>query len=443
MPESPPTRSGAGVPPTQQPGRQLRLRARLAAPVLRNAVYLILAEAVAAVLGLVFWIVAARLFPNDATLGAAAVLITSATLLAILSTLGFNVSLVRFLPEGTVPAARLINSSVTLGSILAIALAAVFGLLAGGWLPAIGFLAGDPVLLVLFSFFTAIWTISLLFDAALIGLGHARYVLLRAIVFNVLKVPLPIALGALIGPFALFSSWGIGLLVANAMAATYLFAKVVPGYHLRPDLDRHTVGSMIRYSVANHTTNVLGVVPGLIFPLLVAKALRPEDAAYFYIAWVLASFLFIIPGSIFTSVFAEGSRWRPGLRGNTLEGLYISIAVLVPGVVAVLIAGPWVLAALKPSFVAGLGLLNVLAASSFFVAINAMYSAVFRVEKRMRPVVGLYAGTTLIALALGWPLMVATQSIVGAGLAFGVAQGAGAGYSLWSMFREGKLVRAP
>ena len=47
-------------------------------------------------------------------------------------------------------------------------------------------------------------------------------------------------------------------------------------------------------------------------------------------------------------------------------------------------------------------------------------------------------GVEMGALALAWPMM-AGAGLVGAGLAFGVAQGAGAAYSMWSMLREGVL----
>jgi len=418
-------------------------REKLRTPVVRNAGYLIATEAVSAILGLAFWSVAARLFPDDHVLGLAAVLITGATLLAIFSTLGFNISLVRFLPEPSAPVVRLINSSVTIGSVVAVILAIAFGLAAGAFLPALAFLSGNPWLLALFALFTAVWTISLLFDAAFIGLGQARFVLLRATVYNLLKVPLPVILVAvLIPPFALFSAWGVGLLIANVVASIFLFARVVPAYRLRPDLDRTAVGSMVRYSFANHATNVLGAVPALVFPLVVAKVLRPEDAAYFYIAWVFANFLFIIPGSIFTSVFAEGSRWRPGLKGNALDGLLLSLAVLVPGVAGAIVAGPWVLAALKPSFVAAAPLLNVLSVTSFFVAINALYVAVRRVEKRMRAVLVNFLAAALGALVLSWPLM-AVAGLLGAGLAFAIAQIGAAAFALVSLIREGAFRRGP
>lgn len=413
---------------------------------MRNAVYLILTEAVGAGLGLAFWSVAARLFPGaagDGVLGLGAILITSATLLAILSTLGFNISLVRFLPEPSAAVVRLVNSSVTIASAVAVVLAIAFGLAAGSFAPALGFLSGDPGLLALFAFFTAVWTISLLFDAALIGLGQARFVLLRSVIYNLLKVPLPVALVAILSqPFALFSAWGIGLLVANVVAAIFLLARVIPGYRLRPDLDRAGVGSMARYSFASHATNVLGAVPGLVFPLLVARILSTPEAAFFYIAWMLANFLFVIPGSIFTSVFAEGSRRRPGLKGNALDGLFLSLAVLVPGVAATFLAGPSVLVALKPSFVSAVPLLNVLAASSFFVAINVLYIAVRRVEKRVREVLYLYLGATLGALVLAWPMM-AVAGLMGAGLAFGVAQAGVAAFALLSLYREGAFRRGP
>ena len=214
-----------------------------------------------------------------------------------------------------------------------------------------------------------------------------------------------------------------------------------PGATLRVTIDRAGVSSMARYSLANHATNLLGVVPGLVFPLLVAAVLGPPSAGYFYIAWVLANFLFIIPGSVFTSVLAEGSRWRPGLRGTAVDGLFLSLAILVPALAGVVLAGAWLLQALKPTFLAATSLLNVLAASSFFVAINSLYIAVLRVERRMRGVVGLYAGTTVVALALAGPLMLGA-GLVGAGLAFAIAQGAGAGYAAVAMIREGLLRRA-
>jgi len=419
------------------------LWARLSGPLARTSAYLIATEIVAGALGLVFWITAARRF-TDADIGLAAALISSATFLATLSTLGFNISLVRFIPEGKLPVVRLINSAVTIASIVAVGVAVAFGASALAWFPALSPVAGSLPVLALFTFFTAVWTVSLVFDAAFIGLGATRYVLIRAAIYNVLKIGFPFvlvfALPALPVPIALFSSWGLGLLVASVIAAAVLFRSVVPAFRLRPAIDLKAVGAMVRFSLANHVTNVLGAAQGLLFPLLVLAALGPRGTGHFYIAWILANLLFIVPGSIFTSVLAEGSRRRAGLPVNALDGLFLSLALLVPGVAAVVLAGPSVLGTLNPNFLAAVPVLNVLGASAFFVAFNALFTSIRRVEKRMRPVVGLYAGTGLLSIVLAWPLLI-SAGLIGAGIAFAIAQGVGAAYSIWTLLREGALHR--
>src|SRR3989449_11088495 len=133
---------------------------------------------------------------------------------------------------------------------------------------------------------------------------------------------------------------------------------------------------MLRYSVANRAANGIAGVLALACRLLVAAALGAQIAAYFYIALILANLLFIIPGSIFTSVLAEGSRWRPGLRGNALDGLFLSFAILLPCVAVAFVAGGWLLEAIKPSFAAGIPPPDVPAASPVFVAVKCPYAAV-------------------------------------------------------------------
>lgn len=411
-------------------------RERLATPVVRNGIYLLAAEGVSGLLGLGFWAVVARTFP-DADAGVGATLIATATLLAVLSTVGFNISLVRFLPERGTDVVRLINSSVTIGGAVAAVLALGFALSARTWSPILGFLGREPIALSLFLVFTAVWTIYVLFDAAFIGLGRAKYVFFRAVVYNALKIPLPLLLVAFVAPaFAIYAAWGVGLLVANGIAVGLLFGRVVPSFRLRLDVDRATLLQMVRYSAENHVTNVLGVLPGLAFPLLLAHTLPAENAAYFYVAWALANLLFIVPGSLFTSVFAEGSQWPSSLRGNALNGLFLSFAVLVPGVAVALAAGEAVLRVFKPTFAAAAPLLQVLALAAVPLAVNVLYITILRVEKRLRPVIGMSAVTTIGALLLGL-LLVPFAGLMGTGLGFVVAQSVVAVYAIRAMRKEG------
>src|SRR2546428_4953760 len=169
------------------------LWARLTGPLARASGYLIATEIVAGALGLVFWIIAARRF-TDADIGLAATLISSATFLATLSTLGFNISLVRFIPEGKLPVVRLINSAVTIASIVAVGVAVAFGASALAWLPALSPVAGSLPVLALFTFFTAGLAVFLLFYAAFIGLGAARDGPVPAAIFKPVENGVPLAL---------------------------------------------------------------------------------------------------------------------------------------------------------------------------------------------------------------------------------------------------------
>ena len=411
-----------------------------ATPMGQNAAYLLATEGIAGLLGLAFWVIVARSF-RDADIGVGAALIASGTLLAVLSTAGFNISFVRFLPQAGTNAPRIINTGVTIGAGLAIALGLTFALGAGTWSPVLGFLGREPLLLLLFSLFVVVWTIYLLYDAAFIGLARAKYVALRAAVYNGLKVPLPLVFAASVAaPFAMFLSWGSGLLVANGVALAAFFFRAMPGYRPRLDIDRGVLGSMLRYSFANHATNVLSVLPGLVLPLLIAHVLAPETAAYFYVAWTLAHFLFIIPASIFASVFAEGSRRPPSLKEHGVRGLFLSFSLLVPAILVILLAGGAILSAFKPSFVVASSLLQTLALGSPFLAVNLLYLTLLRIEKRMGPVIGISAFTTIGAVGLGGLFMTAV-GLLGVGLGFTISQGFAAGYSVAALWKHPLLAK--
>ena len=64
----------------------------------KNSMFLILNAGVMALFGFIFWNIAARLF-TVAEVGMASALISAMGLIVALSTLGFNVALIRFLPK--------------------------------------------------------------------------------------------------------------------------------------------------------------------------------------------------------------------------------------------------------------------------------------------------------------------------------------------------------
>ena len=395
------------------------------AAILRGSAFLLATEGSGAALGVLFWFLVASRFADE-EVGTGAALISGTTLLALLSTLGLNMSLVRFLASRDADASRIIGSSLAVSTAAASVLAIVFALGAWLWSPILAFLGSDLVLLGLFAAFTVLWTAHLLFDAVFVGLGHAEYNLARGLLFNGIKVPAPFALVLLLpAAFALFAGWGIGLLVADVATLTLFLRRARPGLRIRLRPDRTQLASMARFSAANHVTNVLGALPGLGFPLLAAHLLGPAEAGYFYLAWILANLLFLVPGSIFTIVLAEGSRAQGDLPRLARRGFLLSSGLLGLGLAGVLLLGPWILGTLKPTYLAAAAALDILAVSAIFVEVNVLFVTLERIRGRMGRVIALYAGTTAASLALAVPLM-ASMGLAGVGWAFAAGQGAGA-----------------
>lgn len=83
----------------------------------RNAVYLMINSAIVSFTGFFFWMAAARLYPAEAV-GLASAAMAAIGLLAILSTLGLDFALIRFLPGSGEKARDMINSCFTIGALI-------------------------------------------------------------------------------------------------------------------------------------------------------------------------------------------------------------------------------------------------------------------------------------------------------------------------------------
>jgi hypothetical protein len=91
-----------------------RLRQHLKDPLYRNSIFLITNTAVTTGLGFFFWMVVAR-FYTVYEVGVGSAIISAVYFLALLSTLGLDVAIIRFLPKSQKPV-ELINSCLTLNN---------------------------------------------------------------------------------------------------------------------------------------------------------------------------------------------------------------------------------------------------------------------------------------------------------------------------------------
>ncbi len=112
-------------------------------PLYRNSFFLMTTTVARAGLGFIFWTVVTR-FYTEVEVGWGSAIISAISLLALLSILGFNTAIIRFLPKAEKPQ-DMINSCLTLSGITALALTAIFIAGLDIWSPALGFIRKNAI----------------------------------------------------------------------------------------------------------------------------------------------------------------------------------------------------------------------------------------------------------------------------------------------------------
>ncbi len=407
-----------------------RLKQFLSTPLYRNAVYLLVNTVVGSLLGFFFWVVVAR-FYTEAEVGYSSSIISAVSLLAVLSLLGLEVSLIRFLPRAEKPQ-ELINSCFTLSGLVSLAIAGIFLASVDFWSPSLAFIKENAVFATTFIILTPIWALSALASAPFIARRRAGFMLSQHTISSLIKIPLAILFALFFHAFGIVASWGIAFGVSLAVSLFLFLPKVQNHYKPVPTLNLSLIKGMWRYSGGNYLANLISGAPMLVLPIMVVNILGPEQTAYFYIAWIVAALLLAIPGAISTSLFAEGSHFENKLRENAIKSLKFTFLLLVPAIILVALVGKWLLLVFGQSYVAnGLHLLWILAISSLPLGITFIYSSILRVTGRIKELVAIWGFIAIAVLVVSYLVMPAT-GIIGIGYAYLSVHSASAIYILVS-----------
>ena len=390
-------------------------------PLYRNSFFLMTSTVARAGLGFLFWIIVAR-FYTEAEVGLGSAVISAMALLALLSMVGFDAALIRFLPKAKKPQ-DIINSCLTLSGFIALALAIIFIAGLDIWSPALSFIGGHPIFALAFIFFVVMLALSPLIDAVFIAGRRAEFTLFRVTAVLLLRLPLPILLAIFFHAFGIAASWGIAAALAVIISILFYIPQIQKGYKAVPGLNSGIIGNVWRYSAGSYFASISSTAPNYILPIMVVNLIGAEQNAYFYVAWMIASLLFAVPIAISRSLFAEGAHFEEELWGNVGKSLKLTFLVLIPAVILVVVLGKWLLLLFGGGYsVNSLLLLRILCLSSLFMGINWLYATTLRVEDRIRELVIIY---TLEALAVlvGSYFVIPLAGIVGIGYVWLTAQG--------------------
>jgi O-antigen/teichoic acid export membrane protein len=279
--------------------------------------------------GFFFWMIAARLYTVE-EVGVATALISSLGMVILFSRLGFDSSIIRFLPSED--KSKVFSSSLILTTIASLLAGLAYIMLAGHLVPSLTFLK-EPGCAIIFILIGAVNSVAAIAGSAFIADRKADLYLFQN-VFMALRVPLLTPLVSL-GTFGIFGSVGLSFLVASIFALVMLHKSLAT---VRLKVDWDFIGRAFKFSSWNYASNLLSVAPTLILPIMVLNMLGEASAAKYYIAFAIGNLVLIIPNSLGTSLFIEGSHGE-GLKKSVIRAGAASIALLVPATLILCIFG--------------------------------------------------------------------------------------------------------
>lgn len=389
----------------------------------KNSFFIMLTSISNAGFGFFFWMLAAKLYPKE-DVGIATALISSMALLVMLSRFGLDQSIIRFFPE--CDKSRVFSTSVIITTLSAVLFGIIF--LAGIdiWSPELGMLKEH---LFLYLTFLAVNSIATLTGVSFLALRKGEYYFLQSLLVGsrvLLLFPL-----VFFGALGIFSSAGISFTLASLLSAFFLFR-----FGIKPSgMDREFLNDSLHFSAGNYIAGLLMTAPNQILPIMVLNVIGAEEAAHYYIAFAIASILFMIPGAFSTSLFIEGSHGE-SLKRGTLKSLSAMLSLLTPAVMLLYLYGDILLGIIGKSYVEGFELLRIFALSSFFVAICRVYFSIKKVQKDVKGLVFLSALIFVLITGLSYVFML-EFGIVGIGYAWMAGYGLGSLVVGGMVWREG------
>lgn len=378
-------------------------------PLYRNSLFIMLNTGLVSLFNYLFWLLASKV-TSSYHIGLASAAISAAAMIVALSRLGMDDSITRFFPQSK-------DRGGFLNALIAIMLVATIVVIIGFliWLPRI-----SPALLFLKQGQYALLFVGLIFLTAITNMQGTTFVAMRRADLALLeyailclRLPLLFALGSL-GVIGIFLATDITYLIMMVAGIILLYRMgVARDLHVDAGQARKTMG----YSLSNYMASILYTAPVTLIPILIVNVIGASPQAYFYAAYSVAAFLFLVPDAIVASMFVEGAHERP-LRDTAFKSLRFALIILVPMVLATAFFGDDILLLFSHEYsAAAYQLLLLLALSSLFYAVIEVYFTVMQVRKNVVMLNFVRLSVTGLTLGLGY-VFLQKLGLIGIGYAW-------------------------
>ena len=375
---------------------------------LKGSVYSVVALAVTAATGAVFWLVAARLYPADAV-GQASALFTSLLFVNFLTNLGVPVALARFSDETREEYDALFSAAATVSAVVSAVAACVYlaavdpsaadALRARGSVPA----------MLLFAVLVAGTSLAILVDVRLMVARRWRWIVLRVAAVGVLRLPLLWVDAGVNDTVWLFVLSAVPPAASGfvGLAALRWFVGARLAWR-RPQL----LGVAVRYAGINYLATLAVDGARFALPVLVLVHVTPAENASFYVAWSITAIAFLVPATIGQVLVVEATR-ATDRWSHVRAATFLTVVLMSVGFIVAVVRADLITALYGDSYGRAADVLPRLMAAGIPWALTSVALADARVRRETGATLGI---TIALGAAVLGPavLLVAAEGVDGA-----------------------------
>ena len=393
----------------------------LSDPLFRNGYALMLNTGITGVLGVGYWLLAARHYPA-VDVGRASAAYSAMNLLSGFTAFNLVGAMTRFIPQAGKRTTGLVLRAYAFSSAASILVAAVFlvgvGHFGASYAELSGFTAG-----LLFTACIICWGIFTLQDGVLVGLRNAIWVPIENGTFGLVKIVLLLALAASLPHEGIYLSWMLPVAISLPLVNGLIFGRLTDR-HARLTAARTppSARQIGRFLAGDYTGAMCVLAVTNLVPVVVAAIIGPGVNAYFYMAWMIGGTLDLFAVNMATSLTVEGAFDAAAIAANTRAALHRTMLVLLPAAAIVAAGAPFALRLFGPQYAAhGALILELLAVATLPKALTEMYLGALRAQSRTSRIALIQGVRAALILVLAFTLTPVIGT-VGAGVAVLVSQ---------------------
>lgn len=336
----------------------------------RNSVFSVFSRILNAAAGLLFWVIAAKLYPIN-TVGTAAALISALNLIMLFSRFGFDITIIRYIAN--TDKNKAFNTSLVITTAGSVVIGFIYILFIRIFQAnALNFI--DEIFFIFIAVFNSIALIS---GNMFLALRKSQHLFIQTVFISCRLF--------LLFPLMYFGNTGIFL----SLGICYILSVIYSVSMLRKEIkfnilqiDKSFIKESFKFSVQSYLSNILTEAPILILPIMVLYFLGQKEAAAYYMAMSAGNLILIVPNSLSFSLLVEGSHGQP-LKQNIIKVFKSAFMSLIPFAFIIIVWGKNILGLINKEYTDAYHLLLMIMIAGFFIVFYMVFISVQNINLRV------------------------------------------------------------